>query len=71
MDHSYRLKGTQRRLSVRRKFNIFLKFFDAVHKTGLPDPLVITYLLHPSRNDKITRLIISVNKQGYYQDAAG
>ena len=33
-------------------------------KTGLPDPLVLTYYFS-LENDKITRLIISANKPGY------
>jgi hypothetical protein len=33
-------------------------------KTGLPDPLVLTYYFS-LENDKITRLIISGNKPGY------
>jgi hypothetical protein len=33
-------------------------------KTGLPDPLVLTYYFS-LENDKVTRLIISSNKPGY------
>lgn len=33
-------------------------------KTGLPDPLILTYYFS-LENDKITRLIISGNKPGY------